>query len=133
MSLQVAPTGPHRSGWRPHTGPSPAILMSAGFLTLAGNYHLFQATSAVFTPIETSTPFLLSPLLVLFCTHALLLGLLSNRFIFKPLATLLMLIAVPVSYFSDRFGTIIDDAMILNLLQTDCAEAIALLTPECAR
>lgn len=106
------------------------ILLGSGLLTLAFNYRLFSATMAAFPPSDRQLLFVVSIAVVLFGLHVILLTVVSSRLLIKPLLSLSILIAATVAYFSDRFGTIIDDAMILNLLRTDSGEVMDLITPE---
>ena len=106
------------------------ILLGGGLLTVAFNYRLFSATLSAFPTSFHHGLFLVSLGFVLFGVHLVLLTLVSSRFLIKPLLTVLIIVAAPVAYFSDRYGTIVDDAMILNLLRTDTAEVTDLITPE---
>lgn len=106
------------------------ILLGAGLLTIAFNYRLFSATMAAFPNSFHHVLFLVSLGVILFGVHVILLTLVSSRLLIKPLLSVLILVAAPVAYFSDRYGTIIDDAMILNLLRTDSGEVMDLITPE---
>jgi lipid A ethanolaminephosphotransferase len=48
--------------------------------------------------------------------------------LFKPAAALLLIVCAAASYFMGAFGTVIDSGMIINVLQTDRAEASDLMT-----
>ena len=106
------------------------IVLGSCLLTLAFNYRLFSATMAAFPASDRQFLFVVSIAFVLFGLHAILLTALSSRQLIKPMLSVLILVAATVAYFSDRFGTIIDDAMILNLLRTDSGEVMDLVTPE---
>jgi len=106
------------------------ILLGSGFLTVGFNYRLFRATAIAFPPSVDHVLFLASLGVVLFGVHVILLTVLSSRVLIKPLLGVWILIAATVAYFADRYGTIIDDAMILNLLRTDSGEVMDLITPE---
>ncbi|XZG69003.1 phosphoethanolamine transferase [Chitinibacteraceae bacterium HSL-7] len=47
----------------------------------------------------------------------------------RPLLALLVLVAAPIAYFSNRYGVVIDADMIRNVVQTDQREAGELMTP----
>ncbi len=119
-------------GWPRQTALSQGslILLGAGLLTGAFNYRLFSATMAAFPASFHHGLFLVSLGVVLFGVHVILLTVLSSRLLIKPLLSVLVLVAAPVAYFSDRYGTIIDYAMIQNLLRTDSGEVMDLITPE---
>ncbi|WJH59562.1 phosphoethanolamine transferase [Ectopseudomonas guguanensis] len=61
--------------------------------------------------------------------HAILLGLVLNRWTVKPLLTLLLMATAAAAYFADRYAVHLDPSMIRNVLRTDTAEALELLTP----
>ena len=119
-------------GWPRQTALSQRslILLGAGLLTGAFNYRLFSATMAAFPASDHPLLFIVSLAVILYGLHVFLLTMISSRRLIKPVLTVLILVAATVAYFSDRFGTIIDDAMILNLLRTDSGEVLDLVTPE---
>ena len=45
----------------------------------------------------------------------------------KPVLVIVVLVAAAVSYFTTRYGVIVDRQMIANVMQTDAAEAGDLL------
>ena len=108
----------------------PLIVLGAFLLTLAFNFRLFSATLAAFPTPDHQLSFVVSLAVVLCGLHVILLTMFSNRLLIKPVLSVLFSVAAIVAYFSDRFGTIIDDAMILNLLRTDSGEVMDLVTPE---
>ena len=106
------------------------ILLSAVFLSLSGNWRFMSAAAEAFPPGQGNILFLMSIPVVHASVLVLLLVMFSNRFLLRPVLTLLFLLAAGAAYFSDRFGAVIDDTMILNVLQTDPAEARDLVTLE---
>lgn len=60
--------------------------------------------------------------------HALIPGLLGNRYTLKPLLTLLLTLAASASFFMNKFGIYVDPDMLRNVLRTDPAEAGELFT-----
>lgn len=61
--------------------------------------------------------------------HAILLGIVLNRWTAKPLLTLLLMATAAAAYFADRYAVHYDPSMIRNVLRTDTAEASEMLTP----
>lgn len=74
-----------------------------------------------------SAPFVL--VLLLFCVSNILL-LVTHRYTLKVAIGGLLGICALASYFMDSFGTIIDKDMFINMMQTDRAEMLDLLTPK---
>lgn len=66
--------------------------------------------------------------LFLFSVLCAFIGSFSYKYLLKPIAVLLVIIAGSTSYFSDTFGTIIDSNMIENVLATEQSEARELIT-----
>lgn len=60
--------------------------------------------------------------------HALIPGLLGNRYTLKPLLALLLTLACCASFYMAKFGIYVDPDMLRNVLRTDPAEAKELLT-----
>ncbi|MCB1836321.1 MAG: phosphoethanolamine--lipid A transferase [Alcanivoracaceae bacterium] len=106
------------------------ILLSAVFLSLSANWRFMSAAAEAFPPGHGNVLFLLSLPLVHASVLVLLLVMVGSRFLLRPVLTVLFLLAAPAAYFSDRFGAVIDETMILNVLQTDPAEVRDLLTLE---
>lgn len=65
---------------------------------------------------------------LLVLVHALLLGLVANRWTIKPLLTLLLVATACASHYMEAFGVHLDPAMLRNVLHTNTAEAGELLT-----
>lgn len=62
-------------------------------------------------------------LVMLAALHALILGLVLNRWTAKPLLTLLLAAAAIATFYIDRYGAYIDPTMARNVLRTDVVEA----------
>ncbi len=63
----------------------------------------------------------------LWALHALLLGALAGRRTVKPLVAVLTVVAAGASWFSGRYGAVLDPAMMRNVLHTDVPEARELI------
>ncbi len=68
--------------------------------------------------------------LALIGLHGLLFGLLLNRWIVKPVLSLLLLVTAATAYFSSKYAVYMDPSMIRNALRTDVAEARELMTAD---
>lgn len=66
---------------------------------------------------------------VLVNLHILVLALLSPPGLLKPALTSVLILASVCSYFMDKFGVVIDQAMMVNIMGTDRREAVELLRP----
>ncbi|MDF1779729.1 MAG: phosphoethanolamine--lipid A transferase [Alcanivoracaceae bacterium] len=106
------------------------IILSAAFLSLSANWQFFSTAANAFPPSEGNVLFLCSLAVVHACVLALLLLAASSRYTFKPVLTVLLMVAASAAYFSDHFGSVIDDTMILNMAQTDIRETLDLVTLE---
>lgn len=108
------------------------IMLSAAFLSLSANWKFFSTAASAFPPSEGNTLFLCSLALVHACVLTLLLLAVSSRYTFKPALSVLLMAAASAAYFSDHFGAVIDETMILNMVQTDIRETLDLVTLELA-
>ena len=77
---------------------------------------------------HSSTVFLVSLPVLVFIWLYLLLSLLAWGRLTKPVLGLLLLVSAVASYFIDSYGIVIDYSMLANVLQTDRAEVLDLLT-----
>ena len=103
---------------------------------------LFSMFAALLLTVSLNGPFLhqlqmkiagqyglqASLLTLLFLLNWLLLLLFTNKICQKPAVLLLFLLGAISHYFSSRFGIVIDKAMLQNAVETDAAEASAMLT-----
>ena len=86
-----------------------------------------------FGSLENNTLMIWSSPFVLLLIHIAILNillLLSTPFLFRITLALLLLISAISGYFIDSFGTIIDQDMLINVVQTDAQEALSLITPK---
>lgn len=74
-----------------------------------------------------SAAFLAATFSVLVCWISLHFYLIGIKYIFKPLAVILFLIASIVSYFTSAYGVIVDHSMIRNSIETNFSEASELI------
>jgi lipid A ethanolaminephosphotransferase len=90
--------------------------------------------SAVGAGRDWSSPanwvFVLACFVALTLLHFALIVAISNRWIVRPLLTLLVVLSTVTAYFVHTFNVILDPTMIENVLRTDRKEAADLLNPE---
>ncbi|KAF0190726.1 MAG: phosphoethanolamine transferase [Gammaproteobacteria bacterium] len=108
------------------------ILVTAVFLVATANTTFFAKVIETYALTVTNIGFLLSVPLLLACILVLVTSLVASRYTTRPVLILMVLVAAPAAYFTDRFGTVIDDVMIQNMVDTNTAEATDLLTIELA-
>lgn len=111
---------------------STLILLTAIFLVISANSTFFGKVLELY-PLSGSNLGLLLTLPIVLCSVLILLmSLLCYRGTCKPVLSLFILTGALSAYFTDQFGTVIDDGMIRNMLQTNTAEAADLFTLELA-
>ncbi len=105
-------------------------LLAALWFTAVGNgWFIWRAWQLIDYQRIVSYLFALSVPLVLFCAFTALFSLFALPWIRKPLLTLLLLVSAAANYFSVSYGTVIDTNMVQNVFETNCQEALALITP----
>ncbi|MFQ3198061.1 MAG: lipid A ethanolaminephosphotransferase [Paraglaciecola sp.] len=107
--------------------PHLLILLVALFITLTANHTFFNKVLAVY-PWSENAGFILSLGILLFCLITVLSFMLSWLMPLRLALSILFLVAASAGYFTDQFGTLFDIEMIRNMLETDSAEAMNLLS-----
>ncbi len=132
MSLLNAKTGTRRSPANPLlvTGRRPVhgVWWLALWLAVVGNLPLWQRIADIATqPAQRATLLLVMGGLVFGATAALL-SLLAWPRVFRPLATVLVLVSAFNTHFMWQYGVVIDPTMLANVAQTDAREVRDLLS-----
>ncbi len=83
--------------------------------------EIYGLTASTIAPIASLA-------VVLWGASILLLTLLTNRWIFKPMMATLLILGASVAYFADTYDIVVDTEMITNVLQTNVHEASDLLS-----
>ena len=99
------------------------ILFISIFFTIFDNTLFFSKTYSVFNDI----PFLIGISIILTSVMVLVFNILMNKWIIKPFFIILLISSSAATYFMQTYGTIIDDKMIQNMLETDTKEVNDLL------
>ncbi|MFM8901678.1 MAG: phosphoethanolamine transferase [Burkholderiales bacterium] len=101
------------------------VLLAASVLwTLAADTGFFSAALQNRNLSEASTWGWLAGLaLLLAAGHFLILSLLVNRWLVKPVLALLIVATAMATYYMQRFGVYLDPSMLRNVMRTDVSEA----------
>ena len=109
------------------TRPKLIITVSL-FLILFCNINFFQHVLEVY-PLNIKNSWHILSLGVLFtCVNIILLTLVCFKYTTKPLMIILLITSSIVAYFMDTYHIFIDDTMIDNVVKTDLAEALGLMS-----
>lgn len=104
------------------------LLAVALFFIVCSNFSFYKNVLTVY-PLELKNiAFLASLVIVLFNGIVILLSLLCSKYTTKPVIIFLLIVTSLSSYFMDIYGVVIDDSMIDNLVKTDVAEALDLIS-----
>lgn len=104
------------------------VLLVSIFLMIFCNNAFFHAVVSVYPLSLKNIPFIASLAVVFGCSIAFLLSLVCFKYTIKPIVVLLLLLSSLASYFMDSYQVIIDVTMIQNIVHSDLAEALDLLT-----
>lgn len=111
--------------WRPET----VLVLVAAALALPYNLVLWGKIVAAAPPSGVyAVVFLAATFCLLTALFALALLLLPLRWLGRPLLSLLLPLAALAAYFMHAYGVAIDDRMIMNVFETDRAEALQLMS-----
>ncbi len=106
------------------------IVGAALFLTAFANLTFFRNVLNTFAAEPWGYAHSASLGLVLFCALIVLLSLLALTRALKPLLALVFLVSSATAYFMDTYNVIIDRDMIANVVATNPAESLDLVTPQ---
>ena len=109
--------------------PEVCAFLVAGFVLVCLNAHFWRLLYLAVAPNGAfEWLFLGSVLLVTLVLFNLLFGAFAVPYIFKPAATILLLVSAAASYFMDEYGTVIDAGLVRNIVETNTTEVRDLLT-----
>lgn len=116
--------------WRPAMSSRWLLVTVAVYVASTQNISFWSAVIHSLPPEFglREYAFLACLYLVLNALLVILLSLLSPGPLLKPMLAALLILSAAFSYFMDAYGAVIDDAMIVNMLQTDVHEAGDLLS-----
>jgi len=104
------------------------ILLMALFFSLFYNVRFFRNVVAEYPLSMEHGLFLCSLGVLLLCATVLILALLCHHYTIKPVLIVLLLVSSLTAYFMDSYNVIIDSDMLSNVVQTDVAESLDLLS-----
>lgn len=109
----------------PELSSEALILACSVFFTLFSNAAFWRA--AIPHPLQ-QWQMALSLFVVVTAVHALLLGLVVNRWTAKPLLTVLLLVTALAAHYMSAYGVYLDADMLRNVLHTDAKESSELVS-----
>jgi lipid A ethanolaminephosphotransferase len=113
---------------RPTLATETLVLLSSTVFAVAFNAPFFRGVMAGRSMAESQTwTFAAAMVALLIGLHVLMLSLVANRWIVKPLLSVLFVVTAIAAYYMQKFGVFLDPSMVRNVLSTDPAEAGELL------
>jgi lipid A ethanolaminephosphotransferase len=104
------------------------LVASLFFLLTANRQFISAALQGRSLTALSSWGFALALGLIVMAIHLLLLSVVANRWIVKPLLAVLVVATASASHFMQQFGVYLDPSMLRNVLRTDVGEASELLS-----
>ena len=126
MTLALQGRTPGRSRWlvRPRLSTEVLALVASLFFAFTCNTAFLDGILAGRSWSDLSSWVFGGAMLVLLTAmHLLLLSLVLNRWIARPLLSVLIVATAFATYYMQRFGVFLDPGMLRNVLRTDMAEA----------
>lgn len=109
---------------KPWITPSQYLILAiSAFIMVTGNFSFYQKVTEFYPWAEGNTPFLISLLILFTAVTGFLLNLLAYRNASRWVLAVFLLASSAAAYFMDKYGTVIDYEMLINLLQTNVSEA----------
>ena len=104
------------------------LLAASLFLVAVGNLSFFDRILKAYPFAMNGLLHYVSLSILLFAINALFLSLVCFGRLTKPLLVVILLLSSMAAYFMDSYGVVISDEMLQNVVQTNPAEAMDLLT-----
>ena len=101
--------------------------MVAAYVALFGNTALFNSAFKIYNGGAEEILFTGSLLPFIMAIFVIILSTLCHRALAKPVLVAFLLLTSLIAYFMNRYGVVIDDDMLVNVLETDTGEARDLL------
>ena len=122
-------TADRSSRWRPRLGVGVLTLLVAAFIIGVDNQAFWSELSGdTGLSLTHRLGFAAATAVFLIGALSFLMSLFAFRFVYKPFLVALLVLAAFISYFMTTYGSVIDDTMIINTLDTDSAEAAGLFS-----
>ncbi|MCW9004093.1 MAG: phosphoethanolamine--lipid A transferase [Gammaproteobacteria bacterium] len=114
---------------RPRLSVNLLLVMSLVYILTVDNQKFWSTLiDALDLSLFSHILFIAAFFMLLFTVTLILLFLVSNRKLLKPVLMVLLMVAATISYFMDTYGTVISVSMLHNIAETDYSEATDLLT-----
>lgn len=104
------------------------IIFTAIFLVLFDNYSFFHNVLEVYPFSFSNFGFIISLGVVLASVTTLVFTLISSKYTTKAVLITVLIVSSMTNYFMNSYRVVIDDTMIRNMMQTDMAETLDLLS-----
>lgn len=104
------------------------VLLISVFIMITGNITFLDRVVTLYPLEQGHWAFLLSVFCLFTAATAFLLNLVAYRTFTAPVLALFLLISSATAYFMDKYGTVLNDEMLINMLQTNVSEAGDLLS-----
>jgi lipid A ethanolaminephosphotransferase len=109
--------------------PNTLIVLVGVYVALFANNGLFSSAFNIYKGNAEEILFAISLLPLIAAVFIVILAALCHRAAAKPVLIAFLLLSSVIAYFTNRFGVVVDDNMLVNVLETDTGEAGDLLTP----
>lgn len=93
-----------------------------------GNFRFITNVLDSYPVTTANALFLISLFVVFFCFTALMFSVVCFKYTIKPVLILILMMSASFSYFMDTYNIVIDDTMLDNIMKTDMAESLDLLS-----
>lgn len=107
--------------------PNLLIIATVLFIVATGNTAFFEQVNSVY-PWQDNQGFIIALTLVVMSVLTIIVSCLSIIIPVRIILSVLLLFSASAGYFTDSFGTIIDNVMIQNIVETNVDEAIDLVS-----
>lgn len=99
------------------------VLIVSLFIMLTGNYTFLNRVADIYFIDPGHLAFMVSVFFLFAAATAFLLNFLAYRGFTAPVLAIFLLISSATAYFTDKYGTVLNDEMLVNMLQTNASEA----------
>lgn len=106
------------------------ILAVALFVALFSNVSFFAAAIKTVDLSGTGALFIASLFFYIMAIFVLVLSAVCHRRLVKPMLMAFLLISAAITYFTSKYGIVLDHHMIANVMETDAREAADLFNPQ---
>jgi lipid A ethanolaminephosphotransferase len=106
------------------------IFLVAAFLVIFDNFTYFGKLIATYPPEGKNLFYLATAPILMWVIYSAAMLLVSSRRTTKPFAVFLLIVSSLVAYFTDTYQIVVSRGMIQNVIETNPAEAMGLMSPK---